>query len=933
MSSNSDFDWDNLIDVIGNRKCVLAIGPGVFANPTTDENLHHIIANNFVKNAEPYIHHFDVDDGVFLFKKSRFRRKTTRLLEEFYQKMNFPWLEQVYEMISKIPFSVILSLNPDTKLMESFDKERIPYSFDFYFRNRKASENLNLSPDRPIIYYLLGTITEPESLVLTEGDRFEYLESIFKGRSMSEEIRFKLESSEIFIFLGFRYEDWFTRILLRVLNLHRDKLQEIERIDISRQEKTLLVGRVESEFNIEFIPYDQYDFLRQLYDKCQDAGLSNPVEDSILIPDEFRSFFNQGRSEAKNRLVELIAAGKMETTLEALKEFSKLTNDKSFSNDVIVLNNRFKLLKQREFQGTIDMRDFAVENNQLVEKVLSLIDTIDPYFDNLTDNIRKKQFGLSELEKLKLKNNQLSQKIDQLEFEKEKKEERNVLEASAARKKQFSELRDKKSILDIHKDPSNHPLASEVSIICDKAYKNEQAGRLEQAKKLYESSIDIFEYYLPAWEGLERIYRNLNQEENRLHAAEKCSLIQDTIAFEKNVRNNTIVEYLQVKSIANFGDFTWELNPKINILLGKNGFGKSHLLRLITALLEHDQDITSIYFRKSDNNPFVLLQLGQESKTPRILRTKTMFQEKSGKIPILAIPDLRFVDRNKTSIRLGEPSLSNFRENGAFHFLQQIPYEGLIQTFLYELCIEYLDNKKSFDLEIFQLIESVVKELTDNQFTFHRIEAIGNAEFAMEVITEGNPNPLPIQYASQGTLSVLSIFGLIFNFLKAIKTEVSEKDIRYQSGIVIIDEIDAHLHPAWQKKIIDLLRKKFPNVQFIITAHSPMVVLGCREDEVAVLKKRIDEEGFFVEKYSKDFIGEEMDDILKEVFQLKETNDTFVHYKELIPKRDHIKNRISELSQRDDLSFKEQNELDTLLEDFYYLVKIAREEMDLFNND
>ena len=46
------------------------------------------------------------------------------------------------------------------------------------------------------------------------------------------------------------------------------------------------------------------------------------------------------------------------------------------------------------------------------------------------------------------------------------------------------------------------------------------------------------------------------------------------------------------------------------------------------------------------------------------------------------------------------------------------------------------------------------------------------------------------------------------------------------SGIILIDEIDLHLHPKWQRVILDKLNKVFPNVQFIVTTHSPIVLLG-----------------------------------------------------------------------------------------------------------
>ncbi len=46
------------------------------------------------------------------------------------------------------------------------------------------------------------------------------------------------------------------------------------------------------------------------------------------------------------------------------------------------------------------------------------------------------------------------------------------------------------------------------------------------------------------------------------------------------------------------------------------------------------------------------------------------------------------------------------------------------------------------------------------------------------------------------------------------------------NGVVLIDEIDMHLHPKWQWNVIEALRKTFENVQFIIATHSPIVIIA-----------------------------------------------------------------------------------------------------------
>jgi hypothetical protein len=56
-------------------------------------------------------------------------------------------------------------------------------------------------------------------------------------------------------------------------------------------------------------------------------------------------------------------------------------------------------------------------------------------------------------------------------------------------------------------------------------------------------------------------------------------------------------------------------------------------------------------------------------------------------------------------------------------------------------------------------------------------------------------------------------------------------------GIVLIDELDLHLHPAWQRSIVADLRRTFPKIQFIVTTHSPQVVASVNRDQVRLLDR------------------------------------------------------------------------------------------------
>jgi predicted ATPase len=61
---------------------------------------------------------------------------------------------------------------------------------------------------------------------------------------------------------------------------------------------------------------------------------------------------------------------------------------------------------------------------------------------------------------------------------------------------------------------------------------------------------------------------------------------------------------------------------------------------------------------------------------------------------------------------------------------------------------------------------------------------------------------------------------------------------RVAEGIVLIDEIDAHLHPRWKMQIIERLRETFPRVQFLVTSHEPLTLRGLNQQEVAVMIRR-----------------------------------------------------------------------------------------------
>lgn len=100
-------------------------------------------------------------------------------------------------------------------------------------------------------------------------------------------------------------------------------------------------------------------------------------------------------------------------------------------------------------------------------------------------------------------------------------------------------------------------------------------------------------------------------------------------------------------------------------------------------------------------------------------------------------------------------------------------------------------------------------------------------------IIVATPNGLiPFEYLSSGFRSAYILLLGIIKEIEFRNLNVSAKDF---SGIVVIDEIDLHLHPSWQKEIGGALKAAFPKAQIIASTHSPHVIQSAQADEVIAL--------------------------------------------------------------------------------------------------
>lgn len=93
----------------------------------------------------------------------------------------------------------------------------------------------------------------------------------------------------------------------------------------------------------------------------------------------------------------------------------------------------------------------------------------------------------------------------------------------------------------------------------------------------------------------------------------------------------------------------------------------------------------------------------------------------------------------------------------------------------------------------------------------------------------------PFSQLSDGQRNIFALVGDLARRAAVLNPHLGDRVLAETPGVVLIDELDLHLHPNWQRRIVDDLRRTFPSVQFIATSHSPFIVQSLRAEELRSL--------------------------------------------------------------------------------------------------
>lgn len=179
-------------------------------------------------------------------------------------------------------------------------------------------------------------------------------------------------------------------------------------------------------------------------------------------------------------------------------------------------------------------------------------------------------------------------------------------------------------------------------------------------------------------------------------------------------------------------------------------------------------------------------------------------------------------------------------------------------------------------------IENQTKVREDSEYEDKSLSAVKRAMLAMldgfeDIHIDRKPlamkvrkerKYLTINQLSDGEKCTMALFGDLARRMTLANPE--RENPLEGTGVVLIDELDLHMHTSWQRKVLSVLKNTFPSIQFIITTHSPQI-LGEGDDTFNLFYMFKDEKKISLRSY-KSFIGWDTNVILEEVMNTASVN-------------------------------------------------------------
>lgn len=129
---------------------------------------------------------------------------------------------------------------------------------------------------------------------------------------------------------------------------------------------------------------------------------------------------------------------------------------------------------------------------------------------------------------------------------------------------------------------------------------------------------------------------------------------------------------------------------------------------------------------------------------------------------------------------------------------------------------------------------------------------------------------IPLNQLSDGYKGMISLVADIAYRMATLNPQLGTEVLTKGDGVVLIDEVDLHLHPAWQQKVIDNLMDIFPEVQFIVSTHAPAIISSVKTDKLRILSNKE------VCMTANQVYGKDVNSVMKEIMGVNDRPDQFV---------------------------------------------------------
>ena len=306
------------------------------------------------------------------------------------------------------------------------------------------------------------------------------------------------------------------------------------------------------------------------------------------------------------------------------------------------------------------------------------------------------------------------------------------------------------------------------------------------------------------------------------------------------------------------GDFQW------TVLLGNNNTGKTSLLRGITGIKaspEENIDLTRYFLPKKIANAGInplKIQL-------TLLSGECILYEFSGNKfaePLVAYG----VSRYPSNTSLAEQQ-SGDCDTLFFHDKKLVNIEEWLMQ------LDYAASKEPAAKERLEKIKTLIcgnifPEILDVKFE--------SKDFKNYVLFKTLDKWCKYDQLGFGYQSMLS---WVVDLGKRLFEKYPNSENPFnESAVVLVDEIDLHLHPEWQRKVISTVSRVFPNIQFIVTTHSPLVIQSMENVNLYVLRR--DGEKIVAEHSEfNNFSGWTVEEILRDLMKLDDDIRSDVYQK------------------------------------------------------